>query len=1096
MKHILTIISTALLLLSPVVSSAQQTTAQATISGVVSDDMRPLMGATVTWENKDGRTISGKATDNLGNYILVVPAGEKDLNLVFSFVGYKSQTIKYTGQTKLNVTLVMDAIVLDAAVVETEAWVDPNDAFGRPREEIGYPSEIIDITQFQEMAVVSVEEMLIGKVAGLDIIGDGDPGTLSTIRIRGTGSLNANNEPLIVIDGVPQDTQIDPDFDFSDATVENFGSLVNMSPNDIQNIEVLKDASATALWGDQAANGVLLITTRQGGKHTPYFTIQEKVSYTMKPTKFNLLNGDQYKVLMQDAMWNRVRDNAYNPDYLNELQNQKDILYDQDYNYFREYSQNTDWLDLVTQAAINNTTDFTMSGGGDKASYFFSLGYTNEGSSTVGADYERITSRLNVTYKFSKKFRVQSGFSYGEGTRNQAYQGMDDIESPRAIALKKMPNMSPWVLDTDGNPTDEYFSAPNGDVLQSSLANPLALVEASTNREYSRNVGAQFNTTYDLFKNFSISAQVSFDMKTQRYVRFLPESAINVKWSDAKYNKGVESMSNNSKTYLSLTANYKFTLPENHTLRMMVGERINAQSNNSYELKTSGNGSEQVSLPSSGGKVTGMGSSNSKYRDIAVLGSATYGYKGRYYITFSGRISANSNRALGSKWGNFNPTMDFRWNMKKEPWLQTVKWISDLRISGSFGRMEKAQDLTKITGSYTESGWYGSESWESIYPDQMQLYNLKPEIETSMNFSFGGELFNKLSFNLDYYQRDTKDQYQTDYAIVSSTGFTKLRVYNAGRVQNRGIEGSITYNDAIVIGNKESKNKVTISFQNVNFARNRNRIMELPTTDEDSDNSVSSYTLGNGNIPRKAVEGTPIGSIFGFEFDGIYQDYKETYARDQYGNLITDLDGKPISTLVGTWTQRAGDVRYKDQNYDGVIDQYDIVYVGSSYPSITGGATVQVKWKKLSFRAAIAYRLGHTVYNEARLNSEQMSNANNQSTNALARWRYKGEITEIPRALWGTNYNSLVSDQYIEDASFVKLKDITVNYALPDNFVKKLGLKKASMFFNAYNLLTFTKYSGVDPEIQLDGTNKYSIARDRSKTPPARKFLLGVRVEF
>lgn len=1094
MKHILTIISTALLTILPLALPAQQN-APGIIRGVVSDDLGALFGATVTWENKDGRTINGTATDMTGAYLLAVPEGQTGLTLSFSYVGYKTKEFAYTGQPRLDVTLEQNAITLGEAVVTAER-VKTADDWGQDKNTIGYATESIDVSQFQEMAVVSVEDMLIGKIAGLDIIGDGDPGTLSTIRIRGTASLNANNEPLIVVDGVPQDMSIDSDFDFSDATVENFGTLVNISPNDIQNIEVLKDAAAVALWGDQAANGVLLITTKQGGAHTPYFNISEKVHVTLKPTKYSLLNGPQYKVLMQDAMWNWIRDGEFAASRVNTLNNQKDILYDKAYNYFDEYNQNTDWLDLVTQLAVNNDTDFAMSGGGNKVKYRFSLSYSTTGSSTVGADFERITSRLKVDYNFSSKFRVNSSFHYAESTRNQPYERKVDnnweIEPPRQIALKKMPNMSPWVIDSEGNQTDEYFTAPNTSVLQSSLPNPLALVEESMNRMYARDIGASFSTQYDLFRGFNASATVSFDMRTQRQNQFLPQSAVNVKWSDGQYNRGNESLNNNSKTFINLQLRYRVPMPKNHNLNLSLGEQITAETNNSYSLTTAGNGAFEVSLPSSGGKVTGMGSGRGMYRNIGVVALASYTFREKYSLTLSGRVSANSDNALGSKWGKFNPAFNWRWNMEKEPWIKQIKWIERLNIKGSLGRTERRQDLTKTTGTYVESGWYGKEAWVGIYPEQIQLFNITPEIVTSMDFSLGGELFKngKLNFDFHYYQSQTKNLTQEDAIIPSSSGFSKLRVYNSGKIQNRGYEGSITINDVVTFA-KKKKNPVRITLQNINFARNRNRMLELPSNME-----PERYTLGNGNVARKVIAGTPVGSIYGFGFDGIYQDYTEVYARDIHGNIMTDIEGKPVSTKIGgSWTMRAGDVRYKDQNYDGNINEYDIIYLGNSYPSIIGGATLVLRWRGLMFRTSFAMRLGHYVYNKARLSTEQMNNANNQSTNALARWRYKGEITEIPRALWGTNYNSLVSDLYVEDASFFKIKDVTISYNIPKNFVNKIGLQRANVFFNAYNLLTFTKYTGVDPEITFDG-KAFGFAEDNSKTPPARRFAVGFTFDF
>lgn len=1094
MKHIFTIISTAILFLFPLSLSAQQVAeAAGVIRGVVRDDLDVMMNATVTLENKDGRSVKGTLTDYNGTYTLEVPKGETGLSISVSYVGYVTQKVPYTGQTRHDVKLVASATELGQVVVQ-EIY-DENeyyDAFGMKREDVGYATTTIDITEFQEMAVVSVEDMLAGKVAGLDIFGDGDPGSIATIRIRGTSSLNANNEPLIVIDGIPIDTEIDSDFDFGDATVENFGALVNISPNDIQNIEVLSDAGATTLWGDKAANGVLLITTRQGGAHTPNFDVSEKLSYTISPKSIDLLTGPEYKVLMQEAMWNWIVDGEYASDRYDKLTNQKDILFDRDFKYFREYNQRINWMDLVEQNAFDSETNFSMDGGGEKVRYRFSLNYNNHSSSTVGADFQRLTSRLNVTYIFSKNFRVQSNFDYAESTQNKAYEGEGN---PRSIAMKKMPNMSPWVLDENGNFTDEYFNAPaDADVLQSSLANPVALIEESTNRRYERAIGASFSTSYQLFKGFSAYATVSFRMNTTRNNQYLPESAVSVKWADEKYNKGVEALNSGANTYLNLRLNYNVPLPKEgkHRLNMGLVDQISMRSGNNYSLTTSGNGSKEVSLPSAGGKVTGLSSGKSESRSIGLAFTTSYAYDDRFTINPGVRVNANSGNALGSKWGDPRPTVNGVWKVHNETWMKPVTWINDLFVGYSFGRTEQNQSATKITGTYSDGAGYYGENWAAIAPDQMQLYNLKPEITTSYDVSLRGSLFKDgmFNFNVRYYQQDTKNQTQSDATIPSSTGFSKLRVYNSGKVQNRGVEASVNLRNIIKIGSNE-KNQVKISFDNVNFARNRNRIMELPSNME-----PERYTLGNGNVASKVIAGSPIGSIYGFKFDGIYQNYSDTHVRDRYGNVVKDIQGNTIVTKIGgSWAVRPGDVRYKDLNYDGSIDEYDIVYIGNSYPSIIGGATLKVQWKTLTFRTSVQMRIGHDVLNNARLQLEQMSDANNQSKNALARWRYEGEITEIPRALWGTNYNSLVSDLYVEDASYFKIKDITISYKIPQDFVKKFGLKDASVYINAYNILTLTKYSGVDPEVSMGG-GAYSIATDNSRTPPARRIAAGLSFRF
>ena len=356
-----------------------------TMRGVGWGSQGVLPGATVYLQNKDMRIIVGAVTGIQGEYILDVPANAKDLTIVTGFVGYVTQKVPYTGQRVYDVRLKEDSKSIQSVVVEGK--VSRKNEVGVKRENLGTATEYLDVTQFEDMSVTSVDQMIQGRMANLDIVAaSGDPGTVSTIRIRGSASLNSSNEPLIVIDGIPQDNEIDEDFNFGDANVEDFGALLSISPNDIQSIEILKDAAATALWGPRAANGVILIVTKQGGVHKPRFSFSQKFDYSFEPKPIPLLNGQEYVTLMQDALWNWIKDGDYAQDRVKKLTNQKDILYDRSYEYFNEFNCNTDWLDLISRNSLNSTTDFSMDGGGEVANYRFSLGYEDRDGTTKGTD--------------------------------------------------------------------------------------------------------------------------------------------------------------------------------------------------------------------------------------------------------------------------------------------------------------------------------------------------------------------------------------------------------------------------------------------------------------------------------------------------------------------------------------------------------------------------------------------------------------------------------------------------------------------------------------------------------------------------------------
>lgn len=1069
------------------------------LSGVVSDDQGILPGATVYLMNADRRIVCGTVTGAQGEYLIDLPSNTEGLTIVVGFIGYRNYKTPYTGQKVLNVVLKENNETLSTAVVSTKS--ERKNVLGVKNVNDGTAKEMIDVTSLQDMSATSIEDMLQGKLANVDIMSaSGDPGTVSTIRIRGASSLNSGSDPLIVIDGIPQDTEIDQDFDFGDADVENFGAMLNISPNDIQSIEVLKDAAATALWGSKAAAGVIVITTKQGGVHKPRFSLTQKFNYTFEPKPIEVLNGKEYTTLMQDELWNWVKDGEFLPARINKLNGQKDILYDQSYEWFDEFNCDTNWLDLVTRSSLNSTTDFSLDGGGEMANYRFSLGYEDQDGTTKGTDYARITSRLNVTIKFSKKFRVDTRFNYTESTRNQPYgtsssdlsiggnSGLNydtngQVKKPvRNTALIKMPNVSPYVLDDYGMPTDEYFSAPSNSI-QGIFPNPLAQVMESTNRTKLRSIGANFGVYYNPIKGLNITGSVAYTLTAVRNNSFLPESVLNVLWSNKSYNQGVEAQANKAVLYANIKATYAFKVAKKHEFLFTASDQIESVNNNSYSITTSGSGAEEVSTPSAQGKIVSMASAESKRRTVGLMASVNYVYDQRYAITVAGRINANSNTGKSHRWSSPRPSISAVWRINNEKFMKDVKWVNDLRLRGSWGQSEKTPGSNYVTGTFTSDGEYVDNP--AMKPNKIQLDNLRPEIVQQYNIGADGSfLNNRINFMVEFYNKNTYDLLMQNMAIQSSSGYSNIRWFNAGDMRNYGFEFSMSLNNIV------KKGDFRLSLTNLNISRNVNEITSIPT------NMVAEkYSLGNGNYARKLMEGNPIGAIYGYRFEGIYQNYDETLARDAGGQLIRDVNGKTVQTTIGGNAVHPGDSKYADINHDGVINENDIIYLGSSYPLITGGGALVMNWKGLQFRMSLHFRLGQKIINMAKHDLESMSNANNQSKAVLNRWRYEGDDTDIPRALWGTNYNSLGCSKFVEDGSFLKIKDITLRYNFSNKAIRKVRMSKASVYVTAYNIATFTKYSGQDPEIGVEA-GAYGLAVDRSKTPPSIRVAVGVSLDF
>lgn len=1062
------------IILMPLNILAQQ---RPVVTGNVKDTFGPLIEATVYFQNKDERALNGTTTDLNGDFFLRVPEGEPPASIVFSYIGYRTRTIPYTGQTEFNIDLIEDSQMLEEATIT--AQVINTDGMGIDTKATGGARQKVDLEELQDMPATSIADMLQGRMANVDIVAvSGAPGARSPIRIRGTASLNASNEPLIVIDEIPREVTIASDFDFGTATEEDFGALVNIAPSDIESIEVLKDASATAIYGSRAANGVLLIKTKRGSRSKPTFNINQKLSTSVEPARMPLLNGKEYVTLMQDAIWNRVRDDGYNN--LGLIKQYKDILYDPSYNYFNEFNQDVDWMDYLTQSPLNSETNFSMSGGGEKAAYRFSTGYTTETGTTIGEDFQRVSARLNLDYNFSTKLRVSTQFSYVEGVRNASTGG------PRGIASRKMPNMSPFVLDSEGNMTEEYFVAPRNSI-QGSLYHPIALVTEAENRYLNREMGMNFNLNYKFNNQLQFTAIASFDLSTATRSEFLPASATSSPWDQAgEYNRGSASRNNGSGIFLDGRLNYLKTFATHHFVSAAARFQMNDRSNGNYGSSTGGNPSYELSSPNANGIVQSISSGTSDYRSAAVVGSFLYTYRNRYNFSAALRTDGNSSTGRNSRWGTF-PSLSGTWYVHRESFLRDVDWVAELIPRFSWGTSGMSP-----SGSSTYAGTFEAldgayNDLTGIKPNSMQLDKLKWETTTQYNAGINIGLLHdhRIHFSFDYYIKTTKDLLQRNMRIQSSTGYTTVPWFNDGSIENRGWEIYVRGRDIVKLGEV----KIGVDF---NISRNRNTVLELPKSSQDQ-----SFTVGNGKYTNKLVENRPVGSFFGLRYLGVYQNSDETIARDRHGNVIKNINGENIITTInGTHQQRPGDAKYYDMNFDGIIDQYDVAYLGNAMPLMIGGGALNLFYKGFNVRGSFAYRLGQSVVNMARLNAEQMSGSDNQSTSVLRRWRYEGDDTEIPRALWGTGYNSLGSDRYVEKASFLKVKDITLSYRFDrKGIIEKFGLNGLYVYVTSFDPFTITNYTGQDPEVGIPGTFN-TLAADNSLSPRPRRFALGINIDF
>jgi TonB-linked SusC/RagA family outer membrane protein len=1056
---------------------------------MISGEKTTVPGANVVVANSQNRFLTGVATDMDGGYNMRIPDTEENLSIVFSFVGMKSKRVEYKGQATLDVVLESEEKIINEVVVQG-SHIDRITGISERQQTAA--TQRVEVEELMKSApVTSVEEVLQGQLGGVDIITAGDPGAKSSIRIRGTSTLNGNADPLIVINGIPYNTDIDDDFNFATANQEDYGQLLNISPNDIESIEVLKDAAATAIWGTKGGNGVLMITTKKGAKGKTRFSVSSKSTFKFEPDPIPMLNGNQYVALMQDAIWNTANAKGINSStpLLELLYDTPEINYSPNWRYFDEYNVNTDWLDEVKHNPFTMDNNFAMSGGGDKATYRFSLGYLDEQGTSIGTAVQRLTSSLNIYYNFSKKLRVDANFTYTQTDKEGNYDsGVSSWRNVRSEAMAKMPNKSPyWIDDVTGERTDEYFSRQNADEFQGSFTgqknyNPVAMVYEGYSNTAQRESKITFRLQYNVNTGLTYTGWTSMNINTSKNRKFLPQVATGVTGTSTYANRSSDYLSDQFSLQTENKLLYRKNWANRHNIIAAALVRTAQTQKSNYSSIISGAASAGLSDPITGGDIAGIGSGSSEVRSLSGIMNLHYTFSEKYMLNTTVNMEGNSSLGKSERWGLF-PSVGLAWQAQEEQFIKNISWINQAKIRVSYGVSGNSPSgSAPYIGTFQALG-ENYMGMDAIAPVKIQLDNLKWEASKELNVGADFTFLNyRLNMTFDWYDKHTSDLLQKNVKIPASTGFTQIKYFNSGTMTNKGLEFRIDY---LLL--KRNNWEVSV---NANVSRNVNEIVELP-----ENLTEESYSLENGNYAQHLEAGTPVGSVFGYKYLGVYQNTEETYARDADNNIMTDMDGDPIVMQNGDLKVYPGDARYQDINNDGVINKYDIVYIGNGMPVLTGGGGFQVRYKDLTLTAFLHGRAGQKVINKARMNSESMYTRDNQSTATLKRWRNEGDDTDIPRALYDYGYNYLGSDRFVENASYLRLKTLSLSYNLPKKLVRKWGINNLNVFATGYNLFTWTNYSGQDPEVSLP-SKASDLVKDGSNTPVSIRFSCGVNINF
>lgn len=1097
----------AALLLSFTTAAMAQITA---VSGTVSDDMGPLMAVAVCEVDANGRIIESTVTDMNGNFNMRIRDSKKN-QLKFQYVGMKPQVVPINKEV-YNIVMVSD-MVLETVEVKAQRKLGGNN-LPIPERELSISTQTLDMTEFEGLGITSVDEALQGRIAGLDIIANsGDLGSGSTMRLRGAASLSTltNANPLIVLDGNVRNVDLST-FDLASANNERFAELLNINPEDIATITVLKDAAAAAVYGSQGGAGVIELTTKRGIKGKPRLSYSLKLTSTYQPKGYDLLSGDDYTMLLKEAYFNPEQDDA--------ASDIRELNYDPTFSEYEQYNNNTDWRDAVTQWGFRQNHNVNISGGGEKTAFRISAGYDKETGTMIKQQLDRFTTRVALDYDISQRIRVSTNFSLTY-TKNQ--QNSDALLD---IAQKKMPNMSIYEQDpVTGENTSAYYTMlqSGNDVFrddQRGYVNPVASAHLAKNHNKTYDMSPELVLTYRLLGltddtwRLDYRGNVYMNIFNQYSDKFYPAELTTISWDSGN---GVNTSSTSSSKSVSFNTKHQLTLTpsfENKDHSAMFLARFELNTGNSSSQSTSGKGlpSGGVASPDAGGLITSMSSNNNESRSMYYSFSAHYAYKSRYVVDFSLRMDGTTKFGASNRWGYF-PSVSFRWNVIDEPFMESTReWLSMLSVRPSWGRngSQPGQDYL-FTSKYGSGDRYLDMS--SMKPLNIRLSDLRWEKITSYNLGMDFGFFDdRLKLVVEGYHKITDDMLMPGYRIPSNAGFTDVPYKNTGKMKNEGWEFHISTNRLVQSGKFHMD-------MNVNFGNNRNTILEM---DEFVlENKNPDYDFENRTVLQRVQVNNSFGSIYGFRSKGVYQYNYETFrdmtpeerqeflaagktapiAKNANGDVVYDAEGKPVRMMYNYTNEgtgknykfMGGDAIYEDINHDGNINALDIVYLGNSLPKLTGGFGFTFTYDRWRLNSQFVYRVGYDILNLARLDAEAMTGNNNQSQAVNYRWRKEGDVTSIPRAMHGnTNYNTLVSDRFVEDGSYLRMSYLQLNYDLPKRYLTWSGLKRISLYASANNLFVLTKYTGVDPDISCgEGP-----AVDNAQTPRSRSYTFGLTVDF
>jgi len=1008
------------------------------INGKVTDEKGVALPG-VTVQLKGTSTVA--YTNTAGNYSITVP--NEDAGLVFTFIGFTTQEIKVGNKTTINVMMKESTSQLQETVIVAYGTQKKRDLTGAV--------STISGDSFKDLpSTINLEEALQGRAAGVQVIQEtGQPGSATKVRIRGASSLLGSNQPLYIVDGVPvvAEGNIPDNGAVNQALIrEGLSSpLNNISPNDIESISILKDASATAIYGSRAANGVVIITTKKGSAASgPTYSFNTSVSY-QKAQTVDVLTADQFREL-----WTEAANNSTSTAVVAQQM--------RDGTYFKD--ANTNWEnELSPKNPLSRIANFSASGGNEKMRYYTSLGTTAHDGTFENSGFDRKNVLVNLDFNASKNLKF--GTSINLSTSSQT--------SPDASLTSRIYSFRPDLPVY--NPDGTYTFSDGG-----TFENPVALSKSSNTNKTNLLIGSAFGEL-NFAKYFVLKSTLSINYNTGNLTSFYPSQTAKGGWAKATGDGTGYGQQSNSQALSHLwenilTYNQSFG---RHKIEGIAG--ASWQGNVNEYLAASGTGYPQDDILNNLSSATSnflISSTKSQSGLISFFGRVNYSYADKYLFSVSARTDGSSKFAVENKWAFF-PTVSGAWRLSEENFLKDVHFLDELKIRGSIG----------LTGQQN----FGVYQWRALFAAdqyggnpaviQTQLGNnrLKWELTTQTDIGLDFSLFKgRLNGAVDYYVKNTKDLL-FNALLPGNTGFANA-ISNLGNSQNRGFELAL---DGDIIRTKDFTWNLAI-----NIAKNKNKLVSLNSDFLNPANGNITPPSGGGILRV----GEPFGLMYGRVAGGVIQDKAQLDALNA---------GAPdgIYQLAGT---APGDLWYIDINGDGKANTLDQTVIGNALPDFSGGFTNSFKYKNLRLNALFTYSIGNDLNwtaQAAAITFQSAASSENKLAMAMNRWTPE-RPTNQPRAIYGDpNSNFFGSSYFVHDASFLRLKNLNIAYALPSKLLQKTRfIKNIEINASGTNLLTFTRYPGADPESSNASGNDINTGYDVSRFPIAKVYTIGLRAGF